>query len=244
MEQSGRLRSGTVQDSVYNALRDSIINLNLAPGTAISEKEISLRFNVSRTPVRETFIHLSREGLVKVIPQKETQVSLIDLRRVEQEFFLRESLETAVLEPFLQHCGPAHFAELEALLEMQRAVLDRSAYTDFINYDDRFHQIFFEAAGQGLSWEAAAGISGHYHRVRMLTIRVAGVAGEKVAEHRNILSALREKNADKARKLLNAHLHQLDIEEKLLRERFSDYFVPEEEKNAFDVDFGGMPRLN
>ncbi|GHU88489.1 hypothetical protein FACS189476_05670 [Spirochaetia bacterium] len=33
MEQSGRLRSDTVQDSIYNALRDSSINLNLAPRT-------------------------------------------------------------------------------------------------------------------------------------------------------------------------------------------------------------------
>ena len=87
-------RSRSVQDSVYTALRTSIINLNLAPGTAISEKEISRRFGVSRTPVREAFIRLSKEGLVRVIPQKETQVSLVDFRRVEQEFFLRESLET------------------------------------------------------------------------------------------------------------------------------------------------------
>ncbi|GHT64438.1 GntR family transcriptional regulator [Spirochaetia bacterium] len=243
MEHSGRLRSGALQDSVYKALRDSIINLNLAPGTAISEKEISLRFNVSRTPVRETFIHLSKEGLVKVIPQKETLVSLIDLRRVKQEFFLRESLEPAVLEPFLRHCGSAHFAELTALLDMQSAALSRSAYTDFINYDDRFHQIFFEAAGQELGWEVLSGISGHYHRVRMLTVRSAGIVDEKVNEHRNILSALKKKDADKAQGLLYAHIHKLDMEEKLLREKFPAYFVPEDEKNAFDVDFGGMPRL-
>ncbi|GHV36344.1 GntR family transcriptional regulator [Spirochaetia bacterium] len=243
MENSGRLRSGALQDSVYSALRDSIINLNLAPGTAISEKEISLRFNVSRTPVRETFIHLSKEGLVKVIPQKETLVSLIDLRRVEQEFFLRESLETAVLEPFLRHCGPVHFAELEKLLDLQGAALKNNAYTDFINYDDRFHQIFFEASGQGLSWEVLSGICGHYHRARMLTIHVAGIANEKLGQHGEILSALKKKDADKARALLYTHLHKLDMEEKLLREKFPAYFVPEEEKNVFDVDFGGMPRL-
>jgi DNA-binding GntR family transcriptional regulator len=80
-------RSPSVQDSVYTALRESIMNLNLAPGTVISEKEISCRYEVSRTPVREAFIHLSKEGLIKVIPQKETQVSLIDFARVEQEFF-------------------------------------------------------------------------------------------------------------------------------------------------------------
>ena len=81
--------SRSVQDNVYSALRVSIINLNLAPGTAISETEVSLKFQVSRTPVREAFIRLSKEGLVEVIPQKETLVSLIDPIRVKQEFFLR-----------------------------------------------------------------------------------------------------------------------------------------------------------
>jgi DNA-binding GntR family transcriptional regulator len=244
MENTGKLRSGALQDSVYSALRDSIINLNLAPGTAISEKEISLRFNVSRTPVRETFIHLSKEGLVKVIPQKETLVSLIDLRRVEQEFFLRESLETAVLEPFLRQCSAAHFAEQEKLLDLQSAALKINAYTDFINYDDRFHQIFFEAAGQDLSWEVLSSMSGHYHRARMLTIWVAGIADEKVSQHRKIFAALKKKDADKARQLLYTHLHELDTEEKLLREQYPAYFVPEGAKNSFNVDFGGLPRLS
>jgi DNA-binding GntR family transcriptional regulator len=88
----------SVQDRVYAALRKSIINLNLVPGTVISEKEISLRFQVSRTPVREALIHLSKEGLVQVIPQRGTMVSLIDPARVQQEFFLRECLETAILD--------------------------------------------------------------------------------------------------------------------------------------------------
>jgi hypothetical protein len=44
----------SVQDQVYTALRKSIINLNLIPGTVVSEKEIALRFQVSRTPLPGT----------------------------------------------------------------------------------------------------------------------------------------------------------------------------------------------
>ena len=90
-------RKKTTQNFVYEALRKSILTLNLLPGTAISENEISQRFEVSRTPVREAFIQLAKESLLKIIPQKETLVSYIDLQRVEQEHFLRRSLETSVL---------------------------------------------------------------------------------------------------------------------------------------------------
>jgi DNA-binding GntR family transcriptional regulator len=234
----------SVQDSVYIALRDSIINLNLAPGTAISEKEISLRFEVSRTPVREAFIHLSKEGLVRVIPQKETLVSLIDFSRVEQEFFLRESLEIAVLESFIKNSLPAHFEELERFIEKQSAAFTADEYVNFVNYDDSFHRIFFDVTGQALSWEVLESMSGHYHRARLLTIRLNGIAKDIIDQHKSLLAALRKKDPAQARAVLHMHLHKLDTEEKILRGEFPSYFTSERERDIFDVDFGGLPRLH
>jgi DNA-binding GntR family transcriptional regulator len=243
MEKTQKQQARRVQDSVYTALRNSIINLNLAPGTAISEKEISLRFNVSRTPVREAFIRLLKEDLIRVIPQKETQVSLIDLERVEQEFFIRESLETAALAPFIANSRSHHLTELRRLTELQNDALANKAFIDFINYDDQFHQTFFEVAGQALSWEVLETMNGHYHRVRLLTIWLNGIATDNVSQHQQILAAMEKKDLNKAKEMLRLHLHKLETEEAILRKKFPDYFTPEEEKSVFDVDFGGLPIL-
>jgi DNA-binding GntR family transcriptional regulator len=236
--------AGTVQNSVYFALRKSIINLNLAPGTAISEKEVGSRYNVSRTPVREAFINLSKEGLVKVIPQRETLVSLIDFDRVEQEFFLRESLEMAALKPFISNYDAGHLAELSQLIEMQNEAFDRNEYIKFLNYDDAFHRILFMVAGQKLSWEVLSSMCGHYHRVRLLTTRLGGVGKNIMSQHKSILTALKKKDLNDARARLNMHLHKLNTEEKMLREEFPGYFLLDQEKNAFDVDFGGLSPLS
>ncbi|MDR0690466.1 MAG: GntR family transcriptional regulator [Spirochaetaceae bacterium] len=241
MKIPGRQGSGNVQDSVYNALRKSIINLNLAPGTAISEKEISLRYKVSRTPVREAFIHLSKEGLVKVIPQRETLVSLIDLDRVEQELFLRESLEMAVLKPFITQCRSNHLSELEEIVETQAAAFDRNEYINFINFDDRFHRVFFDVAGHQLGWEVLESMCGHYHRVRLLTVWLNGIARNIVGQHKEILAAVKKQDLQGVRLILNRHLHKLHTEEKLLREKFPDYFASPQRTNNFEVDFGGLP---
>jgi DNA-binding GntR family transcriptional regulator len=186
-------RAGTVQHSVYTSLRKSIINLNLAPGTAISEQEIALRYQVSRTPVRETFIHLAKEGLIQVFPQRETLVSRIDFSRVEQEFFLRESLETAALEPFIKNSRPEDFITLEGLIQKQNAAFENNEYIQFVDFDDAFHRIFFETAGQDLSWEVLSNMCGHYHRVRLLTVRIQGIAKHIVGQHKKLLGALKEK---------------------------------------------------
>ncbi|MDR2471475.1 MAG: GntR family transcriptional regulator [Treponema sp.] len=229
-----------VQDSVYAALRKSIINLNLLPGTAISEKEISLRYNVSRTPVREAFIHLSKEGLVEVFPQKETLVSPIDYARVEQELFLREHLEAAVLDPFIAKSGPEDFARLEGFIEKQTAAFTGNDYVNFMIYDNDFHRVLFETAGQKLSGQVLESMGGHYYRVRLLSTWLNGIPKSIISQHRALLGSFKKKDLSRARTLLDEHLHQLPTELELLQEKYPPFFAVPREK-LFDVDFGGFP---
>jgi DNA-binding GntR family transcriptional regulator len=239
-----RHRSRSVQNSVYDALRNSIINLNLAPGTIISEKEIALRFNVSRTPVREAFIHLSKEGLVKVYPQKETQVSPIDFSRVKQELFLRASLENAVVELFLRNCGSGDYKTLEEFIAKQIVAIKAKSYTEFLDYDNSFHQVFFEVGGQILSWEVLDRMSGHYHRARLLSTWLNNAGDDLVKQHQKIYRVLKREDLKMAREILGRHIYKLDEEEKILQDKFPGYFTSGEERNAFDVDFGGFPLLS
>ncbi|MDR2746191.1 MAG: GntR family transcriptional regulator [Treponema sp.] len=240
VHKSARRQPESVQNSVYNALRKSILNLNLAPGTVISETEISLYYKVSRTPVREAFINLAKEGLIRVIPQRETLVSRIDLGRVEQERFIRESLEMAVLEPFIEQYLPENIADLERLLDMQGAAFDRNEYINFMDLDEDFHRIFFEASGHILGGELLESMCGHYHRVRLLSILLNGIAQNIISQHRGLLSAIKNRDLPRARAVLTRHLHKLNTEKALLQESFPDYFASPQEEHSFEVDFGGM----
>jgi DNA-binding GntR family transcriptional regulator len=237
----GKGEDRSVQDSVYTALRKSIINLNLLPGTAISEKEISLRYEVSRTPVREAFIRLSKEGLVEVIPQKETLVSHIDYARAEQEFFLRENLERAVLEPFIARSGPEDFAKLEAFIEKQTQAFNGNDYINFIIYDNGFHQVFFDTAGQELSWQVLESMGGHYYRIRMLSLWINGIPRSIISQHKALFTAFKKKDLARAKTLLDEHLHQLPTEIKIFEEKYPQFFVSPGKEKLFDYDFGGFP---
>jgi DNA-binding GntR family transcriptional regulator len=239
LREKGEDRS--VHDSVYSALRKSIINLNLAPGTAISEKEISLRYQVSRTPVREAFIHLSKEGLVEVIPQKETLVSRIDYARVDQELFLREHLEKAVLESFIAKSSLEDFAELEGFIEKQTLAFDGNDYVNFMIFDNSFHRVLFESTGQELSAQVLDSMCGHYYRVRLLSTWINGIPKSIISQHKQLLTAFKKKDFSKAKTLLDDHLHQLPAEIKILQEKYPQFFAPPHRENHFDFDFGGFP---
>src|SRR5690606_9977779 len=108
---------------VYEIIKKNIINLNMPPGTRVSEKEISDLLNVSRTPVREAFIKLSKEGLIYVVPQKGSYISHIDLDAVEDARFIRECLEKAVMEIATENFPIKLIKELERNIDIQRQLL-------------------------------------------------------------------------------------------------------------------------
>lgn len=85
------------RDYAYRILRKSIMMLNLEPGEALSEGELSEVLGMSRTPVHEALILLKNEGLVDILPQRGSKVSCISLNQVKEGYFMRQILEAAII---------------------------------------------------------------------------------------------------------------------------------------------------
>jgi len=213
-----------VSETVYNILHRNIVNLNLTPGTLMSEKDISEKMNVSRTPVREAFIRLSNEALVTVRPQKGTFVSKIDLERVKEERFLREAIEIAVLEEFIKLHTEESMHRLFRNLDRQRKALEEEDLDKFIEYDDQFHSIFFDEAKKRMCYGVILSFSSHYRRVRYLSMSISGVTTANIDQHEEIVKLIESKNVDDARMLLKKHLRKLIVEEDEILEKYHDYF--------------------
>ncbi|NTF33108.1 GntR family transcriptional regulator [Rhizobium skierniewicense] len=79
-------RRGFGVSTVYETLRNEIIELKLAPGSPIDEVQLSDRFELSRTPIREALVKLSAEGLITTLTNRATIVSQIDFLGLP-EFF-------------------------------------------------------------------------------------------------------------------------------------------------------------
>ena len=95
---SDRLPKESARDFAFRTLRDNIVSLELKPGTLISENEIAMELGVSRTPVREAIIDLAKAGIIEILPQRGSYVSLIDPNMVEESRFVRKTLDKAVIE--------------------------------------------------------------------------------------------------------------------------------------------------
>ncbi len=77
---------GTGATFVYESLKAKILNLELKPGTLLDETELSREFHLSRSPVRESLIRLSAEGLVDTPRNRTSMVSQFDFASLPSYF--------------------------------------------------------------------------------------------------------------------------------------------------------------
>lgn len=213
-----------IGEYVYNNIKKNIINLNIKPGDRISEKEVSEIFNVSRTPVREAFIKLSKEGLLYVVPQKGTYISYIDLETVEEARFMRESLETSVMKLAVIDFPKEYIKKLEDNLCQQIKCIKKKEYDNFLELDELFHKTIFKGCNKERTWQLIEQINTQYKRIRLLTF-IADINWQNVInQHQEIINAIKEKDENKIEKIISEHLKKLLVEQIEVKKQFPEYF--------------------
>lgn len=213
----------TNAERIAAVLRDDIVRLFLKPGDPVSESETALRFSVSRQPVREALIVLSRMGLVQVRARRSTRVVPISEQAVLDAAFVREALEVEIVRRAAAIADASWNAALAPLLDAQQAAADRSDLAAFHALDEAFHRRIAELTGVGFVWDLIDAQKAQLDRVRFMTL--ASNLAQSLAEHRAITAALIARDAALAEAHLRGHVGKITTHLKTGRERFPDYFV-------------------
>jgi GntR family transcriptional regulator, rspAB operon transcriptional repressor len=215
----------STRDFSYNTLKAKILNLELEPGTKISEKEIADELKVSRTPVREAFMKLAQEDLLDIIPQSGTIVSRINLNSVEEGRFIREIVEKEIVKQACKNFSEDYLFRLESNLAMQQLCIGQSNFFRIFELDEQFHQILFYGCGKGRTWEIIQLLNSHFNRLRLLRLSRDSNWETIINQHKEIFQLIVNKDAEKASEVMGNHLQLVVIEQELIKERFPHYFV-------------------
>jgi len=164
-------RGTPVTVQVHAHLRQQILWLKLRPGKALSEKELSVKLGVSRTPVREAFIKLSQEGLVDIFPQRGTLVAPIRIAEIKEAQFLREILETAIVKRAARTIDLAKLDDIDENLRRQDSSLARKDYVAFMELDEQFHRLLCQSVSLPRAWTVIHAVKGQLDRARFMASR-------------------------------------------------------------------------
>ncbi|MGL5855844.1 MAG: GntR family transcriptional regulator [Cetobacterium sp.] len=196
----------------FNTLKRNILEAEIQPGEVIKEEFIKNFFNISRTLCRETIIKLEKENLLKVIPQKGTYVTKINLKKIEEFLFMRKTIEEKVLTLAISKNNQNLLDKLFLNLSQQKALIKiNNSSLELINLDNEFHKIIFEECDLLYVWEMLQTFQTQYDRLRILGLK-NGLTKQIMLEHHiEIYECFINKDQNKINNLLNAHLGDLRV---------------------------------
>lgn len=214
----------SIRDQVYQSLKDQIVNLSIMPGTALSENEMAIQFNVSRTPIRESFVRLAQEGLVQVLPQRGTLVALIDSALVEEARFMRSQLECAIVKLASEAFPQQVLQELSVNLFQQQACLEQEDVDGIFKLDQQFHRLLFAGTGKLHTWNTMNLLTVHLDRSRKLRLLDNHDWQLIYEQHLQIVEGIKQHDATLAVQLMELHLNRGADDLALLQEKYPNYF--------------------
>jgi len=192
-----------VRDQIADQLRSDIISGELAPGTKLNEQGLATRFGVSRGPIRDVILQLTKEGLlvtksnvgasVNEMLSPSLQKLMIDIRR---------RIEAFAVKKLKGRLSDEDFEALDYLVNRFKTAFEEGDFTEVTKADIEFHKYLVEKAGGpelvNLWYPVVLRMRMNYKRI--------DTPRDGVAEHKAIIDALRSDNVKAAAKALKANI--------------------------------------
>ena len=220
-----RDRRESVASQVYRLLRTEIVELQLAPRLRLSEKELSLRLGVSRSPIREALLKLADEGLVVIRPQSGTIVAPISIAEVHEGQFVREALETAAIAGAIANIRDEDAVRLRSIVALQDHHARAREEPQFFQGDVAMHVALMQIAGHERSWRLVEQANLQVDRVRRLAVHMPFKMDQLVEEHREIIEAIIGRDEARATAAMRQHLRMVFATVEQLLKQHHDFFV-------------------
>lgn len=208
---SGRPRAAAMADAplyqrVAERLRERIVAHTMAPGSWIDEQALTAEWGISRTPLREALKVLAAEGLVTMKLRRGAYVTEVSEQDLSEVFHLLALLESDAAAIVAQHASDGQMAELSALHQrLEATVADRDA---FFAANEAFHMRLLEIAGNRWRNQMVGDLRKVMKLYRHHSLFKQGRLEASLKEHRKIMAALKARNPELVRQLMQQHLAQ------------------------------------
>ena len=193
---------------IYEKLRYRIITNEFHAGQQLYEKELMQAYGIGRTPLREIFQELQRNGLIEIIPKLGTRVVNLDLRTLRDAIQLRRELEGLAAELATLHIEPDQFHRLQHLLETAARVKTNTMgdLKELADIDLTFHRIIYDASGNRQLKEM---IESLLYKMSMYWFQVGFSAAEfreQFDELAELLLAIEKRKDQDAKAIMRRHI--------------------------------------
>ncbi|HOK29841.1 MAG TPA: GntR family transcriptional regulator [bacterium] len=192
--------------TVYERIKKDILNRELQSGIKLTIEDLTKRFNVSPTPIKEALIALEKEGLVENIPRRGAFVSTLTLEDVEEIYGLKEVLEGLCGRKALEKINDTDINSLNSIISDAERFAKSNDILGYEEADRRFHQILREITeDKRLSYFLSI-LDAQLKLALPVINSLSGRVESSLQEHKKILSSLEKKNIQNAEFYSKEHM--------------------------------------
>lgn len=191
---------------VFEYLKQAIILGGIAPGSRLVESRIADSIGVSRTPVREALHKLESQGFLKKLPAGGFTVLGLTSQDIDETFGIRSVLESYAARLAAKNHTPEELAELEKKIEEYKHCLKLGKVAELEKINTRFHELLYTLSNSPRLIKMINDLKAQIHRFRHIILSQETMAKQSNQDHRRMVAAIRERDADGVEKLVREHI--------------------------------------
>lgn len=202
---------GSGAQTVYERVRQAILDLTLEPGSPLDEVQLSEQFDMSRTPIREALVRLVAEGLATTLPNRNTIVSAIDFVRLPVYFEALTLMYRVTTRGAAVHRSEGDLVRINAFKEAYATAVEARDALRMIQANRDFHVAIAEAGGNFYFTQLFSRLLDEGRRILRLYYQSFDdkLPRQYVDEHEAIVAAILAQDAELADDLAASHAVQI-----------------------------------
>ena len=188
---------------VLDTIRRRILTGEFRPGQKINESEIAVNLGISRSPVREAFRILERDGLITTLPRKGSYITDISLKDLEELFEIRKILECYALDCIKKRANKSPDKIKPMIEELDSNLLKKH---DPFSVISGFHYNIVEISNNSRLIELYKILAVSLRRYWLIYHIEKGQRDISLEHHQEIVNTLSKGDYSYAKKLMKRHL--------------------------------------
>lgn len=194
---------------VYEAIKEAILSLKFRPGEMLTIARLADQLGASRTPVREALLILERDGLVTIVPQRGTMVTMISPQDVHEIFEMRIVLESYASRVAAARVALDEIDRAEASLQEAKRAFAQGEKIRAADVGRLIHDLVVRKVGNERFLRGLNDLETHYTRIRHFAVMIPDRFERSDQQHRAILAALRDGDAERSGQAMTDHLNSI-----------------------------------
>ncbi len=192
--------------TVYEHVREKIFSGEITPGQRLVEARVAKEIGTSRTPVREAFHNLQKDGLIESIPRVGYRVMSISQEEVIQICKIREALEIIAANWAMQRAYTTLTQELGSIIaESEKRITENDVHA-YADLDAQFHETIARLSGSTHIMEITQLMRRHMLRHRVTSFLHTDIFVRALDGHKLIFKAIERRDPDEVERAIRYHL--------------------------------------